>query len=84
MKKNGDLFDVTMGSYDGANDKPLNINTKPNHSPAITKELPKMISRRLTDLSCNEEEFRKSKDPYVSALRNSGYDPKLKFLPGRA
>lgn len=66
------------------NDKPLYINTKSNHPPAITKELPKMISRRLTDLSCNEEEFRKSKGPYESALRNSGYDPTLKYLPGRA
>ena len=40
-----------------ANNTPLYINAFPNHPPTITKQLPKMINKRISDLSCNKEEF---------------------------
>jgi hypothetical protein len=81
------MFDLDTNKYSPyrkPNNKPLYIHTKSNHPPTIIKELPDMINRRLTDLSCNEEEFNKAKGQYESALRNSGFNPELKFDPSRA
>ena len=43
-----------------------------------------MINRRISDLSCNEEEFNKAKDQYEASLIDSGYKPDLKFDANRA
>ena len=67
--------------YRKPNNKPLYINTKSNHPPSVVKELPSMINQRLSDLSCNEEEFSKAKDQYETALQNSGYSQELKYDP---
>ena len=40
----------------------------PNHLHAIIKELPKMMNKRLSELSCNQEEFNKAKPLYEEAL----------------
>ena len=40
-----------------ANNTPLYINAFSNHPPTIIKQLPKMINKRISDLSCNKEEF---------------------------
>ena len=81
-----DFLDVTFDLPNGRyypfrkpGNKPLYINAKSNHPQSITKELPKMISRRISDLSCNEEEFHKAKTPYEAALRESGHDPDFKY-----
>ena len=39
--------------YRKPNNDPLYINAKSNHPPAIIKDLPKMINKRLSGLSCN-------------------------------
>ena len=39
--------------YRKPNGDPLYINAKSNHPPTIIKDLPKMINKRLSDLSCN-------------------------------
>ena len=44
-----------------ANNTPLYINAFSNHPPTIIKQLPEMINRRISDLSCNKEEFDKVK-----------------------
>jgi len=38
-----------------------------------------MINRRLSDISCNKEEFDKAKGVYGTALNDSGYDHQLEF-----
>ena len=53
--------------------QPLYINAFSNQSATITKQLPKMINRRISDLSCNMEEFDKVKSAYESALKDSGH-----------
>lgn len=60
--------------------KPLYINAKSNHPQNIIKELPKMISRRVADLSCNEEEFLKAKPMYESALKESGHTTEFSYV----
>ena len=47
-------LDLTAGKYfpfRKPNDKPLYINTNSNHPPSITKQLPKMIEKRLSMLN---------------------------------
>ena len=59
-----DFLDVTFNLATGKffpfrkpNNQPLYINAKSNHPPIILKDLPNMIKKRLSDLSCNEEEY---------------------------
>ena len=74
-----DFLDVTFNlatkkysPFRKANNTPLYINAFSNHPPTIIKQLPKMISKRISDLSCNKDEFDKVKSVYESALKDSG------------
>ena len=60
-------FNLLAGKYfpfRNFNSKTLNINAKSKYSYTITKELLKMISKRVADLSYNQEEFNKAKPLY--------------------
>ena len=48
-------------------------NTKSNHPPSIIKDLPNKINKRLSQLCCNEEQYKKAKPLYETALNESGY-----------
>ena len=81
-----DFLDVTFNLVTGKffpyrkpNNKPLYINAKSNHPPTIIKELPNMINKHLSDLSCNKEEFKKAKPLYENALKASGYKLEMKY-----
>jgi len=81
-----DFLDVTLNLDSGKyfpfrkpNDTPLYINRQSNHPPTIIDQLPGMINRRLSDISCNKEEFDKAKGIYGTALNDSGYDHQLEF-----
>ena len=63
------------------NDFPTYINVKSNHPPTIIKQIPKMIEKRLTNLSSCEKVFEETKAPYVTALKNSGHESNLKYNP---
>ena len=70
-------MDLNKGSYRPfrkPNDKPLYINKMSNHPPAIIKQLPKMVSSRLSTLSDSKEAFDEEKPMYEEALRQSGYE----------
>ena len=43
------------------------------------KQLPSMINKRISNLSCNEHDFNKAKPLYESALRSSGFNYSMKF-----
>ena len=49
-----------------------------NRPQPIKNELPKIIKRRLCEISCNNCEFKKPKEPYAQALK-SGYTEKLAY-----
>ena len=81
-----DFLDVTFNletekylPYRKPNSDPLYINAKSNHPPTIVKDLPKMINKRLSDLSCNKDEFKKAKPLYENALKGSGYKAEMKY-----
>ena len=44
-----------------ANNTQVYINSFSNYPPTIIKQLPKMINKRILDLSCNKEEFEKAR-----------------------
>ena len=81
-----DFLDVTFNLATGKffpfrkpNNQPLYINAKSNHPPNILRDLPSMINKRLSDLSCNEEEYEKAKPLYETALNESGYKTTLTY-----
>ena len=81
-----DFLDVTFNLVTGKffpfrklNNQPLYINAKSNHPPTILRDLPNMINKRLSDLSCNEEEYEKAKPLYETALNESGYKTTLTY-----
>ena len=52
-----------------ANNTLLCMNAFSNHPPTIIKQLSKMINKRISDLSCNKEEFDKVKSTYETTLK---------------
>ena len=61
------------------NNTPVYISTSSNHPPNIIKELPKSISKRLSEISCNEDVFNSHVALYQDALCKSGYKERLTF-----
>ena len=58
---------------------PVYIDSRSNHPPVVKKNLPKMIGKRISDLSSNEEIFEREKPIYQEALRNAGFKEDLKY-----
>ena len=61
------------------NDQPLCVNAGSNHPPMIKKQQPSMLSKRLSELSCNCEEFAKAATPYNIAMKTRGYHGGLTY-----
>ena len=61
--------------------KPIYVHSKSNHPPNVIKEIPKMIGRRISDLSHDEEEFDRAKHIYEEALASSGHPSNLEYQP---
>ena len=75
-------LDIRSGKfwpYSKPNNLPLYINKDSNHPPSIIKQLPSMIEKRISDLSCNKEEFEKAKEGYNKALEESGYAANIMY-----
>ena len=75
-------FNVVTGKflpYQKSNNKSLYINAKSNHTPTMTKYIPNMINKPLSDLSCNKEEFKKAKPIYENSLKESGFKLEIKY-----
>ena len=74
-----DFLDVTFDLKNGKcylyikpNSEPLYIHRLSNHPENIIKEIPNMISKRISEISCDEQEFEKAKDVYNETLEKSG------------
>ena len=76
-----DLEQRSFKPYRKPNDRPLYINALSNHPPNIIKQLPKMIEKRLNNLSSSKEVFDGAVQPYEAALRESGYKVNLSYNP---
>ena len=68
------LNDQTYEPYRKLNNEPVYINKQSNHLPNIIADIPKAMSKRLTNISCNKNVFDRNIDIYQTALRNSGLD----------
>ncbi|OOZ36136.1 hypothetical protein, partial [Solemya elarraichensis gill symbiont] len=67
--------------YSKPNNVPLYVHSKSNHPPRILKNIPESINKRLSEISCDEESFKKSTAQYQKALDKSGYKFQLSFSP---
>ena len=74
-----DLTDGTYKPYRKPNDEPLYINRLSNHPPAIVKQLPSSINKRINKLSCNKQTFDDSSQLYNDALRQSNFNATLTY-----
>lgn len=77
-------FDLASGSYKPymkPNNKLLYVHRQSNHPPALLKNIPLNINKRLTNISSSKEVFDAAIPPYQKALQESGYDHKLTYHP---
>ena len=81
-----DFLDVTCNLHTGkyfpyckSNNDPLYINIHSNHPSIIKKELPFMIKKRLSELSCDKNQFDKAKGIYEKALNESDFNTELSY-----
>lgn len=81
-----DFLDVTMSLVDGSYKPyrkddlaPLYIHQNSNHPPHVKKQMVKMIGRRISDLSSDENIFNQAAPIYNQALRNSGFLENIQF-----
>lgn len=75
-----DLENEKYYPYRKPNDTPLYVHRHSNHPQIILKQLPKMTAKRLSTLSCDEQEFSKAAREYEEVLKKSGFDEKLEFV----
>ena len=73
------LTDGTYKPYMKPDNKLLYVHNQSNHPPQILKNIPQNINKRLTNISSNESVFNETIPPYQKALKESGYNHKLKF-----
>ena len=59
---------------------PTYININSNHPPHIKKNLPNMISERISRLSSNEQIFNQEAALYNEGLKQAGYKDKIKYV----
>ena len=71
------LNEQTYEPYRKPNNEPVYINIQSNHPPNIIADIPKAISKRLTNISCNKNAFDRNVGIYQVALKNSGFDGKI-------
>ena len=67
--------------YRKPNDTIMYINVHSNHPKNIIKQIKPSCEMRLSALSSSEEVFNNKKGPYEKALKDSGHDHNLKFIP---
>ena len=69
----------TYEPYRRPSNEPVYINKQPNHPPKIIADIPKAVSKRLTNKSCSKSIFDRNVDKYQAALENSGSDEKITY-----
>ena len=83
-----DILDVTFDLKSGIyypyrkeNNGILYIHKQSNHPPSIIKQIPSMISKRVSDISCDSDHFNKAAPDYNTALKKSGFNENIKYSP---
>ena len=80
------FLDVTINLVTGKffpfrkpNNLPLYIKAKSNHPATVLKDFPNMMNKRLSDFSCNEEEYEKAKPLYETTSNKIGYKTTMTY-----
>ena len=60
--------------YKKGNVEPLYINKNSNHPPTVIKQIPKAISKRISDISSSKEIYDQNIRYSKDVLKLSGYD----------
>ena len=88
--KTVDFLDVTFDldkninkPYGKLNNSPIYINKNWNHPPNILKQLPKSITKHISETSPSEKIFNKSIKIYRKTLKDIGFTDKLKYLTNK-
>ena len=76
-----DLSDGSYRPYRKPDDETSYINVDSDHPPAVIKQIPISIERRLSAISSSEAVFEQSKGYYQEALRKSGHTHILSYKP---
>ena len=76
-----DILGDTYRPYSKPNNNISYVNRRSNHPPCVLKAIPEGVNKRLSLISANEDAFNNAKGPYQEALKASGYDHELKFIP---
>ena len=75
-------FDLKSGTYypyRKQNNEILYINKQSNHPPSIIKQIPSMISKQVSDISCDSDNFNKAAPDYNTALKKSGFNDNIEY-----
>ena len=87
-KKTINFLDVTLDLASGSykpfmkpNNKILYVHQESNHPPALLKNIPENINKRLTSISSSQKVFDDAIPTYQKALDESGYNHKLTYNP---
>ena len=73
------LNDQTYETDRKPSNEPVYINKQSNHPSNITADIPKAISKCLTNVSCNKNGFDRSVDIYQTALKNNRFDGTITY-----
>ena len=73
------LNDGSYRPYRKPNDETHYIHIQSDHSPSITKQLPRSIEKRLSQLSSSKDIFYETTSYYEQRLANYGYNEKLTY-----
>ena len=78
-----DLVNDKFYPYKKPNDTPMYVHSHSNHPPVVLKQIPKITSMRLSNLSSDQDEFNKVASEYQQDLERSGYKSKLEYSPSQ-
>ncbi|MCP3851699.1 MAG: hypothetical protein GY694_15895, partial [Gammaproteobacteria bacterium] len=80
------FLDATLSMKDGKfwpyskpNSNTKYVHTKSSHPQHVLKQIPNSINTRLSEISCDEEQFDRAKGPYEKALKESGHEANLQY-----
>ena len=76
-----DLKSASYYPYRKPNNELLYINKHSNHPPSMINQIPSMISNRISQKSCDENHFDKAAPDYNIALKNSGFNGNVTYIP---
>ena len=87
LSKTADFLDITFDlnqniykTYRKPNSETLYVNKRSNHPITILKQIPKSISKRISENSSNKQIFDETAVYYNDILKKSGYEERLEYI----